>query len=221
LRGTDTSPCRGVTPNGQYVGGTSVERIGELLPGPVASSAYAHHSNTASVRTIENLGLQTAIQEVTRVLQVIIHVAHKHVGHSANYTRCKVRAHRSSFMLKNSPVFSGFSANDIAEEKAFYAGRLGLDVSEADGMLTLNLAGGHRVLIYPKANHEPATYTVLNFEVDNIEVAVDDLAAAGVTFERYGAQANQDERGIARTVGPPIAWFKDPAGNILAVIKVS
>ena len=87
-------------------------------------------------------------------------------------------------------------------------------------MLTLNLAGGQRVFIYPKPNHEPATYTVLNFEVTNIEAAVDELVAAGVTIERYGPEAKHDERGISRTVGPPIAWFKDPAGNILSVIKL-
>jgi catechol 2,3-dioxygenase-like lactoylglutathione lyase family enzyme len=123
-------------------------------------------------------------------------------------------------MLKSSPAFSGFSATDIASEKAFYGDVLGLDVSEANGMLTLNLAGGQRVFIYPKPNHQPATYTALNFEVANIEAAVDALAAAGVTLERYGPEAKQDARGISRTVGPPIAWFKDPAGNILSVLQL-
>jgi catechol 2,3-dioxygenase-like lactoylglutathione lyase family enzyme len=121
-------------------------------------------------------------------------------------------------MFKDSHAFSGFSTSDIAKAREFYAGTLGLDVTEENGMLTLNLAGGGRVLIYPKDNHEPASFTILNFPVDDIEGAVDKLAAAGVQFERYEG-AGQDERGIARAYPPPIAWFKDPASNILAVIK--
>ena len=121
-------------------------------------------------------------------------------------------------MLKNSHAFSGFSSNDIGAARAFYANTLGLEVTEDNGMLTLHLAGGGRVLIYPKENHEPATFTVLNFPVDDIDRAVDGLIAAGVTFERYEG-APQDERGIARGNGPDIAWFKDPAGNILSVLK--
>lgn len=123
-------------------------------------------------------------------------------------------------MLKDRPAFSGFSTNDIAAARAFYADTLGLAVTEEHGMLNLALAGGHRVLIYPKGNHEPATYTVLNFEVDDIDATVDRLRDAGVTFERYGPDAGQDERGIARNeFGPPIAWFTDPGGNILSVIQ--
>jgi catechol 2,3-dioxygenase-like lactoylglutathione lyase family enzyme len=120
-------------------------------------------------------------------------------------------------MLKDSHAFSGFSTNDIAKAKEFYAGTLGLEVTEENGMLTVVLAGGGRVLIYPKADHVPATFTVLNFPVDDIDGTVDKLAAAGVEFERYEG-AGQDERGIARAYPPPIAWFKDPAGNILSVI---
>jgi catechol 2,3-dioxygenase-like lactoylglutathione lyase family enzyme len=122
-------------------------------------------------------------------------------------------------MLSDSHAFSGFSSNDIPAEKEFYGGTLGLDVSEENGMLTLKFPGGHTVLIYPKEDHQPATYTALNFEVDDVDAAVDRLTAAGVTFERYGEGANQDERGISRGYGPPIAWFKDPAGNILSVIE--
>jgi catechol 2,3-dioxygenase-like lactoylglutathione lyase family enzyme len=121
-------------------------------------------------------------------------------------------------MFRNIHAFSGFSTNDVAKAKAFYAETMGLDVTEENGMLTLKLAGGGRVLIYPKDNHEPATFTVLNFPVDDIDAAVDQLTAAGVEFERYEG-AGQDERGIARQYPPPIAWFKDPAGNILAVLQ--
>jgi catechol 2,3-dioxygenase-like lactoylglutathione lyase family enzyme len=121
-------------------------------------------------------------------------------------------------MFRDSHAFSGFSSNDIAKAKDFYSQTLGLEVTEENGMLTLHLAGGGRVLIYPKEDHAPATFTVLNFPVEDIDGAVDTLTAAGVRFERYDG-AGQDERGIARAYPPPIAWFKDPAGNILAVIQ--
>lgn len=124
-------------------------------------------------------------------------------------------------MLSDSHAFSGFSSNDIDAAREFYGGMLGLEVTEENGMLTLSLAGGGRVLIYPKDNHEPATYTALNFPVDDIDATVDRLVAAGVTFEHYGEEAGQDERGISRGYGPPIAWFKDPAGNILSVLEES
>ena len=123
-------------------------------------------------------------------------------------------------MLKDSHAFSGFSTNDIAAAKRFYGDTLGLDVSDDDmGLLNLRFAGGGRVIIYPKPNHEPATFTVLNFPVGDVEAEVDRLTAAGVSFERYPGMT-QDERGIARDPnGPAIAWFKDPAGNILAVLE--
>jgi catechol 2,3-dioxygenase-like lactoylglutathione lyase family enzyme len=121
-------------------------------------------------------------------------------------------------MLKDSHAFSGFSSNDIPKAMEFYANTLGLEVTEQNGMLTLNLAGGGKVLIYPKDDHEPASFTVLNFPVKDIDAAVDGLTKAGVEFERYEG-AGQDERGIAREYPPPIAWFKDPAGNILAVLE--
>jgi catechol 2,3-dioxygenase-like lactoylglutathione lyase family enzyme len=123
-------------------------------------------------------------------------------------------------MLRDKPAFSGFSTNDIEAASRFYGETLGVDVSEDHGMLNLKLAGGQRVLIYPKDNHEPATFTVLNFEVADIDAAVDDLAAKGVAFEHYEG-AGQDAKGIARQYPPPIAWFKDPAGNVLAVIQTS
>jgi catechol 2,3-dioxygenase-like lactoylglutathione lyase family enzyme len=122
-------------------------------------------------------------------------------------------------MLKESKAFSGFSSNEIAASKTFYAETLGLDVTEEMGGLGLHLAGGGEVFIYPKDNHEPATFTVLNFPVGDIESAVDRLTEAGVTFERYDG-FDQDEKGIARgDEGPAIAWFKDPAGNILSVLQ--
>jgi len=123
-------------------------------------------------------------------------------------------------VLKDRPAFSGFSTDDIPKAKEFYERTLGLDVTEENGMLTLKFPGGHTVLIYPKDDHESATFTVLNIQVDDIDAAVDKLIAAGVPLEHYGEEAGQDERGIAREYGPPIAWFKDPAGNILSVIKV-
>lgn len=123
-------------------------------------------------------------------------------------------------MLQGQPAFSGYSANDIGTARTFYADTLGLSVSEEMGMLNLDLAGGQRVIIYPKDDHQPATFTVLNFEVPDIDAAVDDLAARGVAFERYDG-VPQDERGIAREFGPPIAWFRDPAGNILSLIQTT
>lgn len=121
-------------------------------------------------------------------------------------------------MLRDRPAFSGFSATDIDRERAFYGDTLGLAVTEENGILSLDLAGGQRVIIYQKEDHQPATFTVLNFEVPEIDAAVDELAGRGVTFERYEGFP-QDERGIMREWGPPIAWFKDPAGNILSVIQ--
>jgi catechol 2,3-dioxygenase-like lactoylglutathione lyase family enzyme len=123
-------------------------------------------------------------------------------------------------MLRDSHAFSGFSTNDIAAAHQFYGETLGLDVAHENGMLTLRFANGGRGLIYPKDDHQPASYTALNFPVPNIDAAVDALVAAGVTFERYDG-SGQDERGIQRQWGPPIAWFKDPAGNILSVIETT
>ena len=123
-------------------------------------------------------------------------------------------------MLRDSNAFSGFSANDIPKAKEFYGHTLGLKVSESNGLLTLHLAGGNNVLIYPKPNHTPATFTVLNFPVDDVDQAVDELTKRGVRFEIYDLpEIKTDKKGIMRGNGPTIAWFKDPAGNILSVIE--
>jgi catechol 2,3-dioxygenase-like lactoylglutathione lyase family enzyme len=123
-------------------------------------------------------------------------------------------------MLSHTGAFSGFSTNDLAAARAFYAETLGLAVEEGEGMLNLQLGGGQRVVIYPKDDHQPATYTVLNFEVPDIDAAVDELVAAGIELQRYEGTP-QDDRGVMREWGPPIAWFTDPAGNILSVIQTS
>jgi catechol 2,3-dioxygenase-like lactoylglutathione lyase family enzyme len=117
-------------------------------------------------------------------------------------------------------AFSGFSATDVEVERAFYADLLGLAATVDNGILNLQLPGGQHVIVYPKDDHQPATFTVLNLEVADVDEAVDALSAAGVDFERYDG-LTQDERGIQREYGPPIAWFSDPAGNILSVIQSS
>ena len=123
-------------------------------------------------------------------------------------------------MLEDSKAFSGFAAPNIAQEKRFYSQTLGLKTSEDHGLLRLHLAGGNDVLIYPKPNHVPATFTVLNFPVDDVDRAVDELTKRGVRFEHYNqSDLKTDEKGIMRGNGPTIAWFKDPAGNILSVVK--
>ena len=124
-------------------------------------------------------------------------------------------------MFKVTKAFSGFSVDDIPKAKAFYSDTLGLNVSEDHGMLHLHLATGTEVLIYPKGNqHTPATYTILNFPVSNIDSMVDELVKRGVKFERYEGMTT-DARGITggNGNGPRIAWFKDPAGNILSVLE--
>lgn len=123
-------------------------------------------------------------------------------------------------MFRDSHAFSGFSTNDLAAARQFYAETLGLDVTEENGMLNLRFANGGRGLIYPKDDHQPATYTALNFPVPDIDAAVDALMEAGVAFEHYEG-SGQDDRGIVRQWGPPIAWFKDPAGNVLSVIETA
>jgi len=121
-------------------------------------------------------------------------------------------------MLANSKAFSGFAVDDIEKAREFYGDTLGLETSEEHGMLTLHLPGDRPTLVYPKPDHTPANYTILNFSVDDIDGTVDELAARGVRFERYDG-FEQDEKGIARGNGPEIAWFTDPAGNILSVLK--
>jgi catechol 2,3-dioxygenase-like lactoylglutathione lyase family enzyme len=124
-------------------------------------------------------------------------------------------------MFKNTRAFSGFSVNDISKAKAFYGETLGLEVSEANGILTLHIEGGTKILVYPKPNHTPATFTILNFPVEQIDAAVAGLKDRGVRFERYDLPGlKTDDQGIARGGGGPlIAWFKDPAGNILSVLE--
>lgn len=123
-------------------------------------------------------------------------------------------------MFKDTKAFSGFSVNDLQQAQAFYGQTLGLDVSEEHGLLNLHIAGGTTILIYPKENHIPASFTILNFPVANIEQAVDELTRRGVHFESYHEEKLvTDEKGIARGQGPKIAWFKDPAGNILSVLE--
>jgi predicted enzyme related to lactoylglutathione lyase len=123
-------------------------------------------------------------------------------------------------MLRDSQAFSGFSAGEIQTAKKFYSETLGLDVTESHGLLTLRLAGGNKVLIYAKPNHVPATFTVLNFPVKDVDLAVDELTKRGVRFEMYDLpNLKTDKKGIMRGNGPTIVWFNDPAGNILSVIE--
>ncbi|PZS33847.1 MAG: glyoxalase [Pseudonocardiales bacterium] len=119
-------------------------------------------------------------------------------------------------MFENTKAFSGFSVDDIPRARQFYSETLGLRTSEANGLLTLHIAGDRDTLVYPKDDHVPATFTVLNFPVDDIEAAVDRLATRGVEFEHYDWV---DKKGINRQGGPLIAWFKDPAGNTLSVLQ--
>ncbi len=128
-------------------------------------------------------------------------------------------------MFKDSPAFSGFSTNDLTKTKEFYSKVLGLEVEESPApmsILTVHLATG-TVIIYPKPDHIAAGFTVLNFPVDNIDAAVEDLAAKGVTFEQYDDMTDESGvmRGISRNMGPDIAWFKDPGGNILSILQTA
>jgi predicted enzyme related to lactoylglutathione lyase len=122
-------------------------------------------------------------------------------------------------MLTDSKAYSGFAVDDLSSAREFYGQTLGLRTSILDdenGLMTLHLAGGRDTLIYVKPNHEPASFTILNFPVADVEAAVEELGRRGVRFERYEG-FDQDEKGIARGPGPRIAWFKDPAGNVLSV----
>jgi len=121
-------------------------------------------------------------------------------------------------MFENTKAYSGFAVDDVATARQFYGERLGLRTSEEHGLLFLHIAGDRDTLAYPKPDHVPADYTILNFPVDDIDAAVDELAARGVRFERYD-DMEQDEKGIMREEGPYIAWFRDPAGNVLSVLQ--
>jgi catechol 2,3-dioxygenase-like lactoylglutathione lyase family enzyme len=126
-------------------------------------------------------------------------------------------------MLKDSKAFGSFSVDDLKKAKEFYSQKLGLEVSETKEGLGLKITGGGEIFIYPKPNHTPATFTVLNFPVDDIEQAVDDLGSRGIRFEQYEGELKTDKKGIFRGAGrgegPTIAWFKDPAGNVLSVLE--
>lgn len=124
-------------------------------------------------------------------------------------------------MFTDTKAFSGFAVDDVAKVRQFYAETLGLKTSEENGLMTLHIADGRDTLVYPKPDFTPATYTILNFPVKDIEKAVDELTERGVSFERYDGFEDQDEKGIFRGGGPLIAWFTDPAGNILSVIQQS
>jgi|SRR5918997_5941801 catechol 2,3-dioxygenase-like lactoylglutathione lyase family enzyme len=124
-------------------------------------------------------------------------------------------------MFAETKAFSGFAVDDIGKAREFYGETLGLNTSIVDeehGLLSLDLAGDRPTFVYPKPDHEPADYTVLNFPVDDIDAAVDELGRRGVSFERYEG-FDQDEKGIVRGAGPFIAWFRDPAGNVLSVLQ--
>ena len=121
-------------------------------------------------------------------------------------------------MFEHTRAYSGFAVDDIQKAKQFYGETLGIRVSEQNGMLTLHLAGDRDTLVYPKEDHTPATFTILNFPVEDVDRAVEELTARGVRFERYQG-FDQYEKGVFRGGGPLIAWFKDPAGNILSVIE--
>jgi predicted enzyme related to lactoylglutathione lyase len=129
--------------------------------------------------------------------------------------------HEVRSMLKRDEAYSGFSVDDISKAKAFYGDVLGMNVTQPMGMLGIAIGGGKSVFVYPKDNHVPATYTVLNIPTDDINSAVADLKQKGVRFERYEGMTGEDDiaRGLASGMGPDIAWFKDPAGNIVSVLQ--
>ncbi|MCW2998295.1 MAG: glyoxalase [Solirubrobacterales bacterium] len=123
-------------------------------------------------------------------------------------------------MFENTRAFSGFSVDDVPRARQFYGETLGLSVSEDNGLLVLHIAGDRDTIVYPKDDHTPASFTILNFPVDDVERAVSELSTRGVQFEHYpGTAIETDEQGIFRGGGPLIAWFKDPAGNVLSVIQ--
>jgi catechol 2,3-dioxygenase-like lactoylglutathione lyase family enzyme len=121
-------------------------------------------------------------------------------------------------MFANTKAYSGIAVNDLQAARKFYGETLGLRTSEEYGLMWLHLVGGRDTLVYQQADLTPASYTILNFEVDDIDEAVDTLAARGVRFERYDG-IEQDNKGVFREQGPYIAWFKDPSGNVLSVLQ--
>ena len=125
---------------------------------------------------------------------------------------------REQTMFENTKAYSGLAVHDMDEARTFYGETLGLRTSEEYGLMWLHLAGGRDTLVYEQPSATPASFTILNFEVQEIDAAVDELAARGVRFERYD-DAEQDDRGVFRSDGPYIAWFKDPSGNMLSVLQ--
>jgi predicted enzyme related to lactoylglutathione lyase len=123
-------------------------------------------------------------------------------------------------MFADTRAFSGFSVDDIERAKEFYGDVLGLDVTEEEGLLGLHIADGGDIMVYPKDDHVPATFTILNFPVDDIDEAADELADKGISLVRY-EQFDQDDKGIMRGEGGPIGWFEDPAGNVLSILEMS
>jgi predicted enzyme related to lactoylglutathione lyase len=129
-------------------------------------------------------------------------------------------ARKPSSIFKDAKTFSSFSVNDLEKAKEFYGETLGVKVTELEEGLELNLAGGNTVFLYPKPNHTPASFTVLNFHVKDIDDAVDEITTLGLRLEKYDLpDLKTDKKGIMRGNGPQIAWFKDPAGNILSVVQ--
>ncbi|GAB4035986.1 VOC family protein [Spirosoma jeollabukense] len=126
-------------------------------------------------------------------------------------------------MFKNTQAFSSFAVNDLQKAKEFYQQTLGLEVSEepmqGSSLLTLHISGGGIVMIYPKPDHTPASFTVLNFPVADVDKTVDELIGLGIAFEQYDGEIKTDEKGIVRGQGPTIAWFTDPSGNILSIVE--
>ena len=123
-------------------------------------------------------------------------------------------------MIMQNQVFSSFSVTNLQEAKKFYSEILGMEVNEGEYTLDLLIDGGHKIIVYPKADHQPASFTILNFPVDDIEMECDNLKWKGIKFEIYDDSSfKTDEKGIFRGEGPLIAWFKDPFGNILSIIQ--
>ena len=123
-------------------------------------------------------------------------------------------------MFTHTEAFSGFAVPDVDAARRFYGETLGVETSVESGILVLHIAGGRKIIVYPKPDHEPASYTILNFPVDDVGATVDALTERGVEFERYeGTEIETDEKGVFRGGGPLIAWFKDPAGNVLSVLE--
>lgn len=147
----------------------------------------------------------------------------RHETMSANSSKSKSTSKGSSKeLLKDSIAFSSFSVNDIDEARSFYDEILGLDVSEVDemGTITITFANGNELFIYPKPEHEPATFTVLNFPVSDIEATVEEFKNSGIIFEQYDGELKTDKNGIFRDNGHAMAWFKDPSGNIISILEM-